>query len=916
MATKASELDGWEIKTIDEAGNEVNENKRRSRRGNNTLRTIIQKKSGDKTLQIGCGTSILAQEEDEEKPSFYLVYDIRTQTLSSLLELWTLCYIRTTDIPPLAYFKEYKPEILETEKSEDELAELMRTEADPDELVLIVRNHEVKVSEIKEIVRVTSKKDRPSDFSSGKDFVVEKLFADDKLIFAPFDLSQELGYMRGKSSSEITSHLRYLFSKDNNEDIKPRKSQSRRKKDEKTTSGEGVNEYVTDEMSDSSFDSDPSDGEDADDSDVKVEELIESGDDDNEDNHDESIDEDDVHSEDEEPIDDDDSGDYGVAKRPRGRPRKTGTQQKKPARSAVKRSSRKSNSTAKASPLKKPKKNPTTVRRFMKRNVVRAKKKYTPFSKRYRSIKDIPDLTNFGNFNNETTDEYLEGLEGRLTTKTKHKVVETIFSKVKKQLYSSHGKDEIVKASNFGEFLPARENEFASIYLSVYSALESSSSTTVYIAGTPGVGKTLTVREVIKELQHSSSEGELPPFQYVEINGLKMVKPTDSYEVLWNKISGESLTWGAAMESLQFYFEKVPMNKKRPVIVLLDELDALITKHEDLMYNFFNWTSYQNAKLILIAVANTMDLPERQLGNKVSSRIGFTRIMFTGYTHEELKSIIDLRLQGINDSFFYVDKNTGNACLVDEYIKEHGLEKMTSNLKKVRLRMSPDAIEIASRKIASVSGDARRALKACKRAAEIAEQNYMTQHGYSYDGHAAVDTYDDFVQEEGDLPDETPTSYEKEVDEDGVEYEIQVVRINHIMKALNETLNTNVTRFISGCSFTTKLILFAYMSLIKKSGFEEQTIADIIDEVRLLIEVNGNNKFVMGISKVLFPRETASNAEPLRMASWDLVFGRLVDAGIIVRQSMRNERLVTIKFNVPIDEVKRAVDMDDNLKDF
>lgn len=39
--------------------------------------------------------------------------------------------------------------------------------------------------------------------------------------------------------------------------------------------------------------------------------------------------------------------------------------------------------------------------------------------------------------------------------------------------------------------------------------------------------------------------------------------------------------------------------------------------------------------------------------------------MFTGYTHEELKNIFDLRLKGLNDSFFYVDVKTGNAILID-----------------------------------------------------------------------------------------------------------------------------------------------------------------------------------------------------------------------------------------------------------
>lgn len=148
--------------------------------------------------------------------------------------------------------------------------------------------------------------------------------------------------------------------------------------------------------------------------------------------------------------------------------------------------------------------------------------------------------------------------ENKLKTTQKHQIVETIFSKVKKQLNSSYVKEEILKSANFQDYLPARENEFASIYLSAYSAIESDSATTIYVAGTPGVGKTLTVREVVKELLSSSAQREIPDFLYVEINGLKMVKPTDCYETLWNKVSGERLTWAASMESLEFYFKRVP----------------------------------------------------------------------------------------------------------------------------------------------------------------------------------------------------------------------------------------------------------------------------------------------------------------------------------------------------------------------
>jgi hypothetical protein len=57
-------------------------------------------------------------------------------------------------------------------------------------------------------------------------------------------------------------------------------------------------------------------------------------------------------------------------------------------------------------------------------------------------------------------------------------------------------------------------------------------------------------------------------------------------------------------------------------IVLMDELDQLMTTKQDVVYNFFNWPTLANSKLIVLAVANTMDLPERAMTGKVRSRLG------------------------------------------------------------------------------------------------------------------------------------------------------------------------------------------------------------------------------------------------------------------------------------------------------
>ena len=57
-------------------------------------------------------------------------------------------------------------------------------------------------------------------------------------------------------------------------------------------------------------------------------------------------------------------------------------------------------------------------------------------------------------------------------------------------------------------------------------------------------------------------------------------------------------------------------------VVLVDELDLLVNKNQKVIYNLFDWPFHPHSRLIVIAIANTMDLPERLLANKVSSRLG------------------------------------------------------------------------------------------------------------------------------------------------------------------------------------------------------------------------------------------------------------------------------------------------------
>jgi len=51
------------------------------------------------------------------------------------------------------------------------------------------------------------------------------------------------------------------------------------------------------------------------------------------------------------------------------------------------------------------------------------------------------------------------------------------------------------------------------------------------------------------------------------------------------------------------------------------QLDLLWTKKQSVIYNIFDWPTRRDARLVVVAIANTMDLPERMMINRVASRL-------------------------------------------------------------------------------------------------------------------------------------------------------------------------------------------------------------------------------------------------------------------------------------------------------
>ncbi|KAI9735014.1 MAG: Origin recognition complex, subunit 1 [Claussenomyces sp. TS43310] len=417
--------------------------------------------------------------------------------------------------------------------------------------------------------------------------------------------------------------------------------------------------------------------------------------------------------------------------------------------------------------------------------------------------------------------------------------------------------------------LPCREPEFAEIYSLLEGAITEGSGACIYISGTPGTGKTATVREVVAQLNAAVVAEDLDDFIFVEINGMKVTDPHHSYCWLWEALKGDRVSPTQALDLLEREFNH-PSPRRVPCVVLMDELDQLVTKNQGVMYNFFNWPGLRHSRLIVLAVANTMDLPERTLSNKISSRLGMHRITFGGYNHEQLMKIIQSRLEGVPGSI-----------------------------------VEADAVQFASRKVAAVSGDARRALDICRRAVELAETEGLDN------GDLAATPCKGSSRGLALQRPERPDSFSGRV------------TIATIKRAIREVTTNPLQQHLCGLPLSSKLFLAALLATLRRTGLGESILGQVIEEARRIAKmttgINAAHLTVAEVSsKVISGR--SNGIKRYRRGPDTHTMGsaaiELLEAGIVGLETRRGDRTGKVRLCIGEEDIKQALNDDAEVKGF
>lgn len=125
-------------------------------------------------------------------------------------------------------------------------------------------------------------------------------------------------------------------------------------------------------------------------------------------------------------------------------------------------------------------------------------------------------------------------------------------------------------------------------------------------------------------------------------------------------------------------------------LIVLDEIDQLETKNHSILYTIFEWPSRHQSKIILVGIANALDLTDRMLPRlQARCELKPKLLHFAPYSKSQIVNILTSRLKA--------------AGVLDVF--------------------TPVALQMLAGKVASISGDVRRALDIGRRVVEMIDEN-------------------------------------------------------------------------------------------------------------------------------------------------------------------------------------------------
>ena len=202
-------------------------------------------------------------------------------------------------------------------------------------------------------------------------------------------------------------------------------------------------------------------------------------------------------------------------------------------------------------------------------------------------------------------------------------------------------------------------------------------------------------------------------------------------------------------------------------------------------------------------------------------------------------------------------------------------------------------MQFASRKVAAVSGDARRALDICRRAVELAESDVLSQPA--------------------------PNTPSKSGRNEKVSRGFGKVTIATVKRAINEATTSPLQQYLRGLPLAAKVLLAALLAKTRRTGIAESILGEVMDEAKRMAKMDTGSQmieFLLRDNHILgkgmqLSKQPQKTPRLLAMGSSAV---DLMEAGIIGLEARRADRTGKIRLSIGEEDVKQAFKDDPEVK--
>ncbi|MCD6403370.1 MAG: AAA family ATPase [Candidatus Aenigmarchaeota archaeon] len=199
--------------------------------------------------------------------------------------------------------------------------------------------------------------------------------------------------------------------------------------------------------------------------------------------------------------------------------------------------------------------------------------------------------------------------------------------------------EEALSTEYLPPLLPHRENEIRLLARNLLPLAKKKQAQNTFVFGPPGIGKTATVKFVFRDLEEYAGSSA----KAIYINCWDYRTSSAILTKLVLELGFFIQRRGVSKDEIKERLVEALRKNSKALAVCLDEVDQLIKKDANILYDLLRLNDYVNIPIGLVFISNDKFV-FRELDPRIKSSLNVMEIEFKPYTLAEMKDILEERV--------------------------------------------------------------------------------------------------------------------------------------------------------------------------------------------------------------------------------------------------------------------------------